>query len=29
MLFGAGHDHLPRVKELFDYVDGKVFDNKW
>ncbi|OGM45200.1 UPF0075 domain protein [Aspergillus bombycis] len=29
MLFGAGRDHLPPVKELFNYVDGKVFYNKW
>ncbi|OQE13658.1 hypothetical protein PENSTE_c050G07190 [Penicillium steckii] len=29
MQFGAGFDHLPPVKELINYVDGKVFDNKW
>lgn len=29
MLFGAGRDHLSPVKELINYVDGKVFDNKW
>ncbi|KAB8219371.1 hypothetical protein BDV33DRAFT_204499 [Aspergillus novoparasiticus] len=29
MLFGARRDHLPPVKELINYVDGKVFDNKW
>ncbi|KAL2012383.1 hypothetical protein VTN00DRAFT_5101 [Thermoascus crustaceus] len=29
MLFGAGRDHLPPVKELVNYVNGKVFDNKW
>jgi len=29
MLFGAGRDHLSPVKELVNYVDGKVFDNKW
>ncbi|KAL1997646.1 hypothetical protein VTN02DRAFT_1201 [Thermoascus thermophilus] len=29
MLFGAGRDHLPPVRELVNYVDGKVFDNKW
>ncbi|KJK63583.1 Uncharacterized protein family UPF0075 [Aspergillus parasiticus SU-1] len=27
--FGARRDHLPPVKELFNYVDGKVFVNKW
>ena len=29
MLFGAGRDHLPPVKELVNYVNGNVFDNKW
>ena len=29
MLFGAGRDHLPPVKEMINYVDGKAFDNKW
>ncbi|KAJ5720372.1 uncharacterized protein N7483_008306 [Penicillium malachiteum] len=29
MLFGAGRDHLPPVKELVNYVDGKIYDNKW
>jgi 1,6-anhydro-N-acetylmuramate kinase len=29
ILFGAGRDHLPPVKELVNYVDGKVFNNKW
>lgn len=29
MLFGEGRDHIPPVKELINYVDGKVFDNKW
>lgn len=29
MLFGSGRDHLPPVKELVNYVDGKVFNNKW
>ncbi|KAE8368674.1 Anhydro-N-acetylmuramic acid kinase [Aspergillus caelatus] len=29
ILLGAGRDHLPPVKELLNYVDGKVFDNKW
>ncbi|RJE18895.1 hypothetical protein PHISCL_08762 [Aspergillus sclerotialis] len=29
MLFGEGRDHIPPVKELVNYVDGKVFDNKW
>jgi 1,6-anhydro-N-acetylmuramate kinase len=28
-LFGAGRDHLPPVSEMVNYVDGKVFDNKW
>jgi 1,6-anhydro-N-acetylmuramate kinase len=29
MAFGGGADHLPPVKELVNYSDGKVFDNKW
>ncbi|KAJ5388924.1 hypothetical protein N7509_011465 [Penicillium cosmopolitanum] len=29
MLFGAGRDHLSPVNELVNYVDGKVFNNKW
>ncbi|KAK4860809.1 hypothetical protein LT330_004540 [Penicillium expansum] len=29
MLFGAGRDHLPPVKEMINYIDGKAFDNKW
>ena len=29
MAFGAGRDHLPPVKEMNNYVDGKVFNNKW
>ncbi|KAJ5357513.1 hypothetical protein N7541_004671 [Penicillium brevicompactum] len=29
MQFGAGRDHLSPVKELVNYVDGKVFNNKW
>ncbi|QQK42584.1 Anhydro-N-acetylmuramic acid kinase [Penicillium digitatum] len=29
MLFGAGLDHLPPVKEMNNYIDGKAFDNKW
>ena len=29
MLFGAGRKHLPPVKKMVNYVDGKVFDNKW
>ncbi|KAK1149195.1 hypothetical protein N8T08_006415 [Aspergillus melleus] len=28
-LFGAGRDELPPVQELVNYVDGKVFHNKW
>ncbi|KAK9860464.1 hypothetical protein MYU51_005407 [Penicillium brevicompactum] len=28
MQFGAGRDHLSPVKELVNYVDGKVFNNK-
>ncbi|KAJ9637162.1 hypothetical protein H2201_007066 [Coniosporium apollinis] len=27
--FGAGRDHLPPVKEMVNYIDGKVFNNKW
>jgi hypothetical protein len=29
MLFGGSADHLSPVKEMINYVDGKVFDNKW
>ncbi|OJJ94861.1 hypothetical protein ASPACDRAFT_127740 [Aspergillus aculeatus ATCC 16872] len=29
MLFGAGRDHLSPVKELVNYVNGKIFSNKW
>lgn len=29
MLFGAGRDHLSPVKEMINYIDGKVFSNKW
>jgi hypothetical protein len=29
MLFGGSATHLSPVKELENYVDGKVFDNKW
>jgi 1,6-anhydro-N-acetylmuramate kinase len=29
MAFGAGSDHLTPVKEMVNYIDGKVFDNKW
>ncbi|KAJ9407068.1 hypothetical protein DTO045G8_5200 [Paecilomyces variotii] len=29
MLFGAGRDHLSPVNEMVNYVNGKVFDNKW
>lgn len=29
MLFGLGRDHLSPVKEMVNYVNGKVFDNKW
>ena len=29
MNFGAGQDHLGPVSELVNYVDGKIFDNKW
>lgn len=29
MLFGADRDHLPPVKEMVNYVNGEVFDNKW
>lgn len=29
MMFGAGRDQLPPVKEMVNYVNGKVFDNKW
>lgn len=29
MAFGSDRDHLPPVKEMNNYVDGKLFDNKW
>ncbi|GLI75778.1 hypothetical protein PoHVEF18_004042 [Penicillium ochrochloron] len=29
MLFGADRDHLSPVKEMVNYVDGKVFNNKF
>jgi 1,6-anhydro-N-acetylmuramate kinase len=29
MLFGGSAGHLSPVKELVNYVDGKVFNNKW
>lgn len=29
MAFGAGQDHLEPVTKLVNYVNGKVFDNKW
>ena len=29
MLFGGHASHLVPVKEMINYVDGKVFDNKW
>ncbi|EGO59172.1 hypothetical protein NEUTE1DRAFT_108710 [Neurospora tetrasperma FGSC 2508] len=29
MLFGAGRAKLDHVKEMVNYVDGKVFNNKW
>ncbi|KAL6232838.1 hypothetical protein BDW75DRAFT_246908 [Aspergillus navahoensis] len=29
MLFGAGRDHLKPVSEMINYINGKVFDNKW
>lgn len=29
MLFGGGSVQLEPVKELINYVNGKVFDNKW
>ncbi|KAI1611241.1 Anhydro-N-acetylmuramic acid kinase [Exophiala viscosa] len=29
MAFGAERDHLEPVTELVNYVEGKVFDNKW
>lgn len=29
MLFGGGREHLGPVKTMVNYVDGKVFDNKW
>ncbi|ERT00301.1 uncharacterized protein SPSK_09294 [Sporothrix schenckii 1099-18] len=29
LLFGAGRDRLDPVTSMINYVDGKVFDNKW
>ncbi|BCR86531.1 uncharacterized protein ACHE_30518A [Aspergillus chevalieri] len=29
MLFGAGRDHLSPVKDMINYIDGKVLSNKW
>lgn len=29
MAFGAGQAELEPVKEMINYVDGEVFDNKW
>lgn len=29
MLFGAGRDNLSPVKDMINYIDGKVFFNKW
>ncbi|KAH8174737.1 anhydro-N-acetylmuramic acid kinase domain-containing protein [Sarocladium implicatum] len=29
MKFGAGREKLDWVREMVNYVDGKVFDNKW
>lgn len=29
VLFGGERKHLKPVRELVNYVDGKVFDNKW
>jgi 1,6-anhydro-N-acetylmuramate kinase len=29
LLFGGEADHLVPVKEMVNYVNGKVFDNKW
>ena len=29
MLFGAGRDNLSPVKDMTNYIDGKVFFNKW
>lgn len=29
MLFGAGRDHISPVKDMINYVDRKVFSNKW
>ncbi|KAL1895070.1 hypothetical protein Sste5346_005492 [Sporothrix stenoceras] len=29
ILFGAGRDQLGPVTSMINYVDGKVFDNKW
>lgn len=29
MMFGGAQERLPPVKELVNYVEGRVFDNKW
>jgi len=29
MAFGAGRDYLPPVKEMVNYVRGKIVDNNW
>jgi hypothetical protein len=29
MAFGAGHDRLSPIREMVNYVDGKIFDNNW
>jgi hypothetical protein len=29
MLLGEGRTKLEPVKEMVNYVNGKVFDNKW
>jgi 1,6-anhydro-N-acetylmuramate kinase len=29
MAFGAGRNHLAPVKEMVNYIDERVFDNKW
>ncbi len=29
MVLGGGADHLPPVKEIVNYVDDKLFDNRW
>ena len=27
--FGAGRNYLPPVKEMINYIGGKVFSNNW